>query len=367
MVSLIFLVLVSLTAILLVERSSRYFLSRSRRWNSLPLPPGPPGLPIIGNLHQLQTSRVWLQWEAWGKKYGPVIHLNMLGQSIIILQSAKAAQDLLARRGAIYSDRPRLVLAGELALKGLHLLLMPYDSQYKCKMISIYTLNISPVRDWKLMSCLVHQKMEAPLLTPRAAISYRPLLDLESRQLIYNIFKESESQRGVDCHHELERTTASTTYALIYGYRLLTGNEPEQARAHAIQKEFAAMMVGPNLVDFLPCLHRIPIPWPWKKRADQHFQEQRDLHVGNLHRALGNPGWNFAKEMAASVERKQMGEEEFAFDLGCVMPSSSTPSIPSTPPNVQPVMTLGACARALVQCNSSLTAHRVSGSWQTRL
>ncbi|KUI60056.1 Fumitremorgin C synthase [Cytospora mali] len=290
MVSQLSLLLVGLATILLVQRSLRYFL---RGPNPSPLPPGPPGLPIIGNLHQMPKSRVWLQWHAWGKKYGPVVFLNMLGQPIVILHSAKAAQDLLARRGAIYSDRPRLVLAGELALKGLHLLLMPYDAQYK-----------------------IHQKMEAPLLTPRAAISYRPLLELESRQLLFNIVKGGKSSKGVDCHQQIERTTASITYSLIYGYRLLTGHEPEHARAHEIQKQFAAMMVGPNLVDFIPFLHRIPLPWPWKAKAERHFQEQRDLHMTNLHRALGNPGWNFAKEMAASPERRQMSEEEFAFDLG---------------------------------------------------
>lgn len=124
-----------LAVILLVGRLTRYYFLSGRSGDDiLPLPPGPPGLPIIGNLHQMAMSRVWLQWHEWGKKYGPVIYLSVLGKSIVILNSAKAAQDLLARRGAIYSDRPRLVLAGELALKGLHLLLMPYDAQYKGKM-----------------------------------------------------------------------------------------------------------------------------------------------------------------------------------------------------------------------------------------
>ncbi|ROV92650.1 hypothetical protein VSDG_06582 [Cytospora chrysosperma] len=293
MVSQIYLVLLSLAAILLVQQSLRHL---SRRSSLLPLPPGPPGLPVIGNLHQTPKSRVWARWHAWAKEYGPVVYLNMLGQPIVILNSAKAAQDLLARRGAIYSDRPRLVLAGELALKGLHLLLMPYDSQYK-----------------------VHQKMEAPLLSPKAAFSYRPLLHLESRQLLFNILegsKEPQGRRGVDHHRQLERAMASTTYALVYGYRLLTGHEPEHARAHEIQKQFAAMMVGPNLVDLVPALQGVPLPWPWKARAERHFQDQRALHMANLGRALAGPGWNFAKEMAASAERRRMGEEEFAFDLG---------------------------------------------------
>lgn len=141
MVSQIYLVLISLATILIVHRSLRYLLNTS---NFVPLPPGPPGLPIIGNLHQNPKSRVWAQWHAWAKQYGPVVYLNMLGQPIIILNSARAAQDLLARRGAIYSDRPRLVLAGELALKGMHLLLMPYDTQYKGKTRAQHTMRHNP-------------------------------------------------------------------------------------------------------------------------------------------------------------------------------------------------------------------------------
>ncbi|KAI5831512.1 cytochrome P450 [Schizophyllum commune Tattone D] len=46
-------------------------------------------------------------FEKWGKEYGSdVLHLNILGQSIVILNSVKAAVNLLDKRGTIYSDRP---------------------------------------------------------------------------------------------------------------------------------------------------------------------------------------------------------------------------------------------------------------------
>lgn len=163
---------------------------------------------------------------------------------------------------------------------------------------------------------VVHQRLEAPLLSPRAASSYQPLLDLETRQLLFDLLATSSSARGVDYHHQLERTMASVTYALMYGYRLPTGREPELVRAHGIMKEFAAMMSDNNIVDMLPCLDKLPIPWPWRRKAERHWHEQRDLHLTNLHRARANPGWNFVKEMGASAEAKQMSEEEFAFDVG---------------------------------------------------
>ncbi len=162
---------------------------------SLPLPPGPKPAPLIGNIHQLPKSLQWLELYHWSKKYGPVMHLSMGGQPLVILSTYKAAHDLLNRRSARYSDRPRMVMAGELVTRGMHMLLRQYNDQYR-----------------------LHQKMEAPLLTLRAASNYRPLQDLESQQLLWDVLGEWDKygEKGVDFHHHFERAMASTIYCLNY-------------------------------------------------------------------------------------------------------------------------------------------------------
>ncbi|KAJ4470456.1 hypothetical protein J3R30DRAFT_3301331 [Lentinula aciculospora] len=59
------------------------------------LPPGPPALPLLGNLLQILTSRTWLVFDQWTKKYGPIFYLNIAGQNTIVLGTHKAAADLL--------------------------------------------------------------------------------------------------------------------------------------------------------------------------------------------------------------------------------------------------------------------------------
>jgi hypothetical protein len=130
---------------------ARLVLSLVKR-PSLPLLPGPKPAPLIGNIHQLPKSLQWLELYHWSKKYGPVMHLSMGGQPLIILSTHQAAHDLLNRRSSRYSDRPRMVMAGELVTKGMHMLLRPYNDQYR-----------------------LHQKMGAPLLNPRASSKYRTL------------------------------------------------------------------------------------------------------------------------------------------------------------------------------------------------
>lgn len=85
-----------------------YIITRRKSTSTLPLPPGPKPLPIIGNVHQAPKSHGWRTYREWSKQYGPIVHVNMLGQPVIILSTSEVAHDLLAKRGATFSDRPRL-------------------------------------------------------------------------------------------------------------------------------------------------------------------------------------------------------------------------------------------------------------------
>ncbi|KAI1504830.1 cytochrome P450 [Biscogniauxia marginata] len=262
----------------------------------LPTPPGPPPLPIIGNAHQAPKSHAWLQYHTWSKTYGPIIHLNMLGQSVIILSTSKAAHDLLSKRGATFSDRPRLVVSAELALKGMHMLLRPYDERFR-----------------------LHQRLENPVLNPRAANSYLSFQGLESKQLLFDLLNDG-GVAGIDCHGHFERTTASIIYALFYGYRLKSSSEPELVAARSVNDEFGQLaQVGAYLVDSFPILNNLPgFLAPWKAEAERHWSRQRALHVGNLQRGLQGSEWNFSKQMKSTLESEgiDMPIEELALDLG---------------------------------------------------
>jgi cytochrome P450 len=62
---------------------------------------------------------------------GNIISLSTFGRSIIILNSAKVANDLLDKRSSIYSDRPRLEMAGDLMGYDHSLTLTPYNERFR--------------------------------------------------------------------------------------------------------------------------------------------------------------------------------------------------------------------------------------------
>ncbi|KAI0369594.1 cytochrome P450 [Pilatotrama ljubarskyi] len=78
------------------------FGSRSKQH----LPPGPPGLPIVGNLTQIPTTEQWVWFYELSKKYGDVNTLHVLNETIIVLNSKEAIDALFNKKVEQYSSKP---------------------------------------------------------------------------------------------------------------------------------------------------------------------------------------------------------------------------------------------------------------------
>ncbi|OAX31904.1 hypothetical protein K503DRAFT_805678, partial [Rhizopogon vinicolor AM-OR11-026] len=82
--------------------------------NPAPYAPGPPGWPVIGNISDMPDVKPWLTFAEWGKKYGDISHISVLGQHIIVLNSINTTMEMLDKKSSVYSDRPVFPMAGEL-------------------------------------------------------------------------------------------------------------------------------------------------------------------------------------------------------------------------------------------------------------
>ncbi|KNZ77800.1 Cytochrome P450 1A1 [Termitomyces sp. J132] len=81
------------------------------RWRvKIHYPPGPKGFPIIGNLLDIPTSFQWNTYSEWAKKYGDLIHINVLGVHLIIINSEDIANELIEKRSSNYNDRPEITV-----------------------------------------------------------------------------------------------------------------------------------------------------------------------------------------------------------------------------------------------------------------
>ncbi|PYH90001.1 cytochrome P450 oxidoreductase OrdA-like protein [Aspergillus ellipticus CBS 707.79] len=84
-------------------------LLSNRKKNHPPLPPGPRRLPLIGNLWDLPTpdQQDWQHWLKHKEQYGVISSLSVMGQTIIILNDARLAVEIMEKRSAINSSRPQ--------------------------------------------------------------------------------------------------------------------------------------------------------------------------------------------------------------------------------------------------------------------
>ncbi|KAI0056482.1 cytochrome P450 [Artomyces pyxidatus] len=102
---------------------------RRRRVSATPLPPGPAGYPLIGNLLDWPFEHGWLTFHKWAQKWGDIMYLEIFGLHIVILNSIETTQSLMSQ--AMYSDRPPLMMVGQMMGFGPSIVLAPYGEHWK--------------------------------------------------------------------------------------------------------------------------------------------------------------------------------------------------------------------------------------------
>ncbi|KAJ4289940.1 hypothetical protein N0V88_006737 [Collariella sp. IMI 366227] len=64
--------------------------------------------PIVGRVHDLPRFSLWLKFKEWADIHGPIYYTRALNQPFIIISDEKIAEELLVKRGNIYSGRPQI-------------------------------------------------------------------------------------------------------------------------------------------------------------------------------------------------------------------------------------------------------------------
>ncbi|BFG38730.1 hypothetical protein CerSpe_250040 [Prunus speciosa] len=108
------------------------FLIRRRSSNSSRhrLPPGPPGLPVFGNMFDLGTMPHKTLTDLT-HKFGPVIWLRLGARNTMVIQSAKAAADLFKHHDMSFAGRTTTEASRVLDYHKGSLALAPYGSHWR--------------------------------------------------------------------------------------------------------------------------------------------------------------------------------------------------------------------------------------------
>ncbi|KAI0092608.1 cytochrome P450 [Irpex rosettiformis] len=288
------LLLVDIIAVGCVVYSIRRLLSKKR--GDLPLPPGPKGLPFVGNLLDLPPEREWETYAQWSQTYGDIMSLQVLGQPIIILSSPKAANDLLDKRSAIYSDRPRLEMAGEIVGYANSIVLGYYDETLRAKRRM-------------LNQCIGSTRL--------ALKQHMPLMERSAHEFLLFTLRQPDCLRD-----NLRRMMSSTILSIAYGCKSQKENDRFLAHIDRIIDDFVALCApGAFLVDVMPWLKHVPSWFPgtgWQRKAAEMHKNlingtEEPYQWTKLQIASGNAHPSFILNGLESGGHSALNEENVKF------------------------------------------------------
>ncbi|KAK8862915.1 cytochrome P450 [Apiospora arundinis] len=218
-------------------------------------PPGPPTLPLIGNLHLIPKEKSHLQFQKWAEEYGPVYSLILGTQVMIVLSSDQAIKDLLDKRSAIYSSRPDMYL-GNIVSGGFRVLLMEYGET------------------WRAIRGLMHNGLNI-----KAARAYVPYQDLENKVMLMGFLEDPNSFAN-----HIKRYTNSLTTQMVFGFRTTSIHDPMIKRIFNGFQKFSEVFRSPTaaILDGFPALRYLPdFMLPMRRYSKELHKAEYDLFVGS--------------------------------------------------------------------------------------
>ncbi|THU92603.1 cytochrome P450 [Dendrothele bispora CBS 962.96] len=233
----------------------------------LPYPPGPRGYPLIGDLFNAISNthkgskdinqHEWARYSDMGRKYSSdIIHANVLGDHTLILNSAKAVNELLEKRSGIYSDRPLNSLSIEINRWHWNFSTMPYSNK------------------WRLHRRTFHQDFQA-----KAVSTYHPFILQATSNFLRKLLIINYHFRPAPNSH-----AGSIILRVVYGITAQEDlNDYVRLAYLASESLIATMNHGSFFVDYLPWLKYIPAWFPgasFKQKANTWAPMVSDLANG---------------------------------------------------------------------------------------
>ena len=170
--------------------------------------PGPHGLPLLGNLHQLDVTRLSAVLEAWADRYGPLYRIRLGGRDALVVADVDAIHTMLRQRPDGYRRLHTIesVLA-ELGVTGA------FSAEGE---------------DWRRLRRLAMQSLHADYLRRYFDTVARVTARLHERWT-----RAAATAANVDVQQDMMRYTVDVIAGLSLGYDLNTlqdDTDPLQAR-----------------------------------------------------------------------------------------------------------------------------------------
>ncbi|KAI1814974.1 putative cytochrome P450 oxidoreductase OrdA-like protein [Poronia punctata] len=304
--------IVSLVLVVGVSLAITYLIrSRVLQAGRPPLPPGPKGLPVLGNLNDLPKPGVleahhWLEHKKLYGKFsstselvpaygdeeltlrclspstGPISSVTVLGQSIIIINDAQLAFELLEKRSAKYSSRPNQVFSSELYVCGsygsglgrLFHVGQSLTSKSTSRVGWANTIGMSP---YNKRFRAMRKNLTRVIGSTGSLAQFNDLQLAESAHFLLHVLRSPDNILD-----HVRKAVGAVVLKIAYGYNVESHKEDVLITkvGDAMDKFARSAVPGAFMVDLFPLLNSLPDWVPgtaWKKTARQWGAELTNI------------------------------------------------------------------------------------------
>jgi hypothetical protein len=217
-----------------------------------PMPPGPPPLPIVGNVRDLPPagSRPWEFWLQHKDLYGPISSISALGRNMIVVHDPEIIAELLEKRGGKYSSRPWFPFASDLCEYANGTVLLPSGHKIRA-----------------------HRKyMHATIGTKAALAQHVEHQSIEVRRFLLRVMEQPD-----ELLEHIKSEAGAIIVKIAYGYTMEPhGRDPLIKLVQKSMDDFSVATAPGNwLIDIVPFLKYMPefLPGMGFKQTAREFKD----------------------------------------------------------------------------------------------
>ncbi|KAJ3548366.1 hypothetical protein NMY22_g1296 [Coprinellus aureogranulatus] len=230
---------------------------RRKRSRGCPFPPGPEGLPFLGNIRDLgNANQPWLGYSSLANHYGDIMYLEALGTGVLILSSLTRANELLEGRSSKYSDRP------------------------KCMGLDIFFALLPYGKEWRRARRTFHKHF-----SEQASPQYHPIIESLRNQCLKDLLADP-----LDFARHTKNYSNRVMVKSGYGIHVKDQTESYISKMQEVSSGFQETGTpGRFLVDVIPAMRYIPRWMPgagWRKWADYYRNKAIEARDGAFDIAL---------------------------------------------------------------------------------
>ncbi|MCD9645353.1 hypothetical protein HAX54_034209 [Datura stramonium] len=286
MASIFLQVFIAIAVLCTLQELYNKFMKKKKK-----LPPGPKGLPIIGNLHMIGQN-VHQDLHQIAKKYGPIMSMRFGVVPIIVASSPHAAEQFLKIHDLVFASRPNNRAAQFIAYDQRNLTFGKYGPYWR---------NMRKLCTLELLSTL---KMN----------SFQAMRKQEVANFVAFINRAASSGVGVDISAKLATLNANMACLMVFGKKYMDDEFDERGFKDVIQ-EALVIAATPNIGEFFPFLDVFDLQGVVRRMKelarifDEFLERVINEHIQDSKEEKQN------KDIVDTLMNiMQSGEAEFEFD-----------------------------------------------------